>query len=169
MAVFQTIWALVAVILLGSGSSTVHAADIRASNDELCLFKLQGEIIPGDYDRFANLIAHSHPDSLDERTRTICLKSPGGSYNEALKVSELIYKSGISTLIEDGFACFSACAIIFMAGVLPDRQIPHRKLSAGGVLGFHAPYLSATEGKYSKEEMESAAQGMCANRRNPRS
>jgi hypothetical protein len=67
---------------------------------------------------------------------------------------------GFSTLIADGSACFSACAIIFMAGVLPDRQIPHRKLSVGGVLGFHAPYLSATEGKYLKEEMESAAQSM---------
>jgi hypothetical protein len=44
-----------------------------------------------------------------------------------------------------------------MAGVLPKHEIPYRKLSAGGVPGFHAPYLSVSEGKYSKEEIESVA------------
>ncbi len=160
MAAFQTIWVLVAVILLGSGSTTVHAADIRASNDELCGFKLQGEIVSGDYDRFANLIAHSKLDPLDERSGTLCLKSSGGLYSEGLKIAELIYRSGVSTLIADGSQCFSACAIIFMAGVLPKREYPYRKLSAGGVLGFHAPYLSVIEGKYSKEEVEEAAKAM---------
>lgn len=47
-----------------------------------------------------------------------------------------------------------------MAGVIHDRAAPYRKLSAGGVLGFHAPYVTLPEGKYSKEQTEEIAQSM---------
>jgi hypothetical protein len=47
-----------------------------------------------------------------------------------------------------------------MAGVASEREIPMRKLSVGGVLGFHAPYLTMPDEKYSKEEVETVAQGM---------
>jgi hypothetical protein len=47
-----------------------------------------------------------------------------------------------------------------MAGVLPNREIPYRKLSAGGILGFHAPYFSMPEGRYSKTEIDDAGDAM---------
>jgi hypothetical protein len=138
----------------------VHAADIQVTGEPLCAFKLEGKLIPGNHDRLASLIARNRPDPLDERTGTLCLSSPGGSYDEGLKISEVIYLNDLSTLVADGSKCFSACALIFMAGVLPDQTMPYRKLSAGGVVGFHAPYLSLTNGTYSKEQVESAAQAM---------
>jgi hypothetical protein len=130
---------LIAVLLLAVASTGVRAAHIQVTNNKLCAFSLDGTISAGDYDQFANLISlnRSRMAPLDERTSTICLKSLGGSYVEALKIAELMYGRGISTVIEYGSECFSACAIIFMAGVDSDRIIPLRRLSAGGILGFH--------------------------------
>jgi hypothetical protein len=149
-----------AIVLSAIASGTAHSADISTNNDRLCAFRLEGEIVRGDYDRLNSLIARATLDELGERTGTLCLNSRGGSLSEGLKIAELIYTKGMSTLIADGSKCFSACAIIFMGGVLPEREIPYRKLSAGGVLGFHAPHLKTTEGKYSKEDVEEAAEGM---------
>jgi hypothetical protein len=55
-----------------------------------------------------------------------------------------------------------------MAGVLSTKSVsgagrlitPYRKLSVNALLGFHAPYLSMPDQKYSKQEVESAAQSM---------
>jgi hypothetical protein len=151
---------LVVVALLGGELGQGRAADIQTSQDTPCAFKLDGTITSGDHDRLAAVIAGSRLDPLDDRTTALCLKSPGGSYTEGLKISELIYNRGISTIVVDGTECFSACALIFMSGVLPDRAVPYRKLSGGGLLGFHAPYLSLAEGEYSKDHVEDAAQAM---------
>lgn len=137
-----------------------HAADVYSTNEKLCAFRLEGTILSGDYNRLLSLINSSRIDQFDERTFTICLKSPGGSYDEAVKISELVFERGISTAITSGSGCFSACAIIFMAGVTQDQIIPLRKLSAGAILGFHAPYLVVPDKKYSKDELEHATQSM---------
>src|SRR5437660_279101 len=102
---------LATVILLIAACVQAFAADIRPSSHGLCAFTLEGIIAPGDRDRFATLLSHSRMDEYDERTFTICLKSPGGSYVEALKIAELMYDQGISTFIEYGSECFSACAL----------------------------------------------------------
>jgi hypothetical protein len=155
------IFAALVLVLLAGSSAAVRAANIQASDDQLCAFKLEGEIIQGDNDRLVSLVKHSHFEPLSgERTSTICLKSPGGSLIEGLKIAETIYTNDMSTLVADGSRCFSACAIIFMAGVVPEHAVPYRKLSAGGVLGFHAPSLSVKENKYSKEDVEDAADAM---------
>jgi hypothetical protein len=153
---------LIAVFLLTVASSGIQAANIQETNTKLCAFRLEGVISTGDYDKFVQVIHRnlSRFDEYDERTSAICLKSVGGSYDEALKISELMYNRGISTVIEYGSECFSACAIIFMSGVSPDRSFPYRRLSAGGILGFHAPYVSVPDEKYSKEQVEHIAQSM---------
>jgi hypothetical protein len=151
---------LLIVALFNGWPQASYAADIKASNDAICAFRLEGAIVLGDHDRLANLIARSRLDPLNERTSALCLESLGGSYSEGLKIAELVYSRGISTVVVDGGVCLSACSIIFMAGVLPNREVPHRKLSAGAVLGFHAPYLSMPNEKYSKEQVEAAAQSM---------
>jgi hypothetical protein len=150
------------IALLLATHTNLLAADIKETTNKLCAFSLNGNIIPGDFDRFSNLILRNRGsiDNLDERTSTVCLKSFGGSYSEGLKIAELIYSHGISTLIESGSECFSSCAIIFMAGVAPNQLVPMRKLSASGVLGFHAPYLTMPDEKYSKEQLEDVVQSM---------
>jgi hypothetical protein len=145
---------------LAGGSATIRAADIQLSDSKQCAFKLSGNITSGDNDHLASLIVLRPPDVLDERTETLCLNSPGGLLAEGLKIAETIYTKGMSTLVAEGSECFSACAIIFMAGVVPPHAGPYRKLSARGLLGFHAPYLIPNARKYSKEEIEAAADGM---------
>jgi hypothetical protein len=145
---------------LVGGLAQSRGAEIQLTNDPLCAFKLEGAIVPGDGDHLAQLINRSRREELDERTNTLCLTSPGGSYDEGIKISELIYTHGISTVVADGSECYSSCALIFMSGVLPKREIPYRKLSAGGIVGFHAPFLSVRGANYSKEQIEDASQEM---------
>ncbi|MHB8271807.1 COG3904 family protein [Bradyrhizobium sp.] len=159
---FMRLGYLCGLALLIATHTNLFAADIKETSNRLCAFSLNGNVVPGDFDRLSNLISKNQSafDNLDERTSTVCLKSLGGSYSEGLKIAELIYSHGISTLIESGSECFSSCAIIFMAGVAPDRLVPMRKLSAGGVLGFHAPYLTMPDEKYSKEQLEDVVQSV---------
>jgi hypothetical protein len=154
-----------AVILLTAACTNARSANIQETNNKLCAFSLEGDIATGDYDKLFDVIRRNRNriDPYDERTGTICLKSVGGSYVEALKIAEFISTHAISTLIEYGSQCFSACAIIFIAGVVSDGHgpiMPYRKLSAGGILGFHAPYLSMPDEKYSKEQVEDIGQSM---------
>jgi hypothetical protein len=153
---------LVSAGLLAAACVDLHAATIQETNNKRCAFSLEGTISSGDFDKFSLIVQRNLArfDELHERTSSICLKSPGGSYGEALKISELLYERGISAVIEYGSECFSACAIIFMAGTSTDRLLPLRKLSAGGILGFHAPFVAMPEQRYSKEQVEEVAQSM---------
>ncbi|MGY4459085.1 hypothetical protein [Bradyrhizobium sp. LB13.1] len=155
---------LVLGVFAFAANSLVHAdaATVQTSKNPNCAFSLEGPIVSGDSAALLALISTSRLDSLDERTTSICLRSNGGSYAEGLKISELLFSRGMSTVIEDGSECYSACAIIFMAGVTSDQEIPYRKLSVGGSLGFHAPYLNLPEASYSKAEVDSTAQRMRA-------
>ena len=152
---------LVAVLLIGA-NSIVHAANIQISNKKLCALSLEGPVSKGDADQLSAAISQSHINPDDERTGSVCLKSNGGSYAEGMRIAELVFRHGLSTVIEYGSECYSACAIIFMAGVMPDQIGPMRKLSVGGILGFHAPYLTMPDEKYSKQQVEDVAQGMRA-------
>jgi ATP-dependent protease ClpP protease subunit len=156
--------AVLTLVIVFSGflfsSTGSNAADVRTSSSEVCAFTLGGPIVAGDRDHFAALLAVSRLDSLDERTTTLCLQSPGGSFDEAIGISELLYDRGLSTIVVDHAECYSACAVVFMAGVMPEREAPYRKLSVGGTVGFHAPYLSPSEGQYSREQVEEIVQDM---------
>src|SRR5436853_5617165 len=132
---------VMAIIILLAAHRVGFSADIQQTGNKLCAFSLDGPIVNGDSNKLRNAISRSRIDRYDERTFSICLKSNGGSYAEGLKVAELVFSRGLSTVIEYGSECYSACAIIFMAGVMPEQIGPMRKLSVGGVLGFHAPYL----------------------------
>jgi ATP-dependent protease ClpP protease subunit len=130
------------------------AAEVRASSSSLCAFALDGAIEDGDSLALEKLLKESRLHDLDERSTTICLSSPGGSFEESMKLTDLIYRSGLSTIIVSGAECYSACAFVFMSGVISDRAAPYRKLSARATLGFHAPYLSSEGGKYTKDQLE---------------
>ena len=155
---------------LTTNLAVTYAANIRDTDNELCAFQLDGEIRAGDSRGFASMMK-SHQSTIeinkdwtrirewDERQTTVCLNSPGGSFVEGLAIAEMIYNNGLSTLVENGSKCFSSCAVIFMAGVI-EQTAPYRKLSAGGILGFHAPFLQMPQKEYSKEDVENYSQGL---------
>jgi hypothetical protein len=82
---------------------------------------------------------------------TLCLDSPGGSYDEALKIAEFILNRHLPTAVEADGSCLSACVIIFLAGNTSSAGliVPARRLNVAGKVGFFAPYydgLSAVGG-----------------------
>jgi hypothetical protein len=76
MAASRTIRVLTAVVLLAGGTTIARAADIQASKDKLCAFKLEGKITSDDNDRVASLIAdraefgNGALGGLDRKTRS---------------------------------------------------------------------------------------------------
>jgi hypothetical protein len=95
-----------------------------------------GLIIHGDASSLAKaaggrpLAAHGH--------RLLLLNSPGGSVEEAIKVSQEIDRFKIHTIVPRGASCQSACgAILFVAG-------DPRTVEEGGELGLHTCYHAQT-------------------------
>ena len=78
-------------------------------------------------------------------TAVLTMNGPGGSYYEGLALADFIRANHITTVIERGMTCYSACAFAFLGGsgyssmqrygTYVDRQI-----EPGAILGFHAPY-----------------------------
>lgn len=60
--------------------------------------------------------------------KTLALTGPGGSAYDALNMAYAIREAGLKTNIPSGARCFSACALMFFAGV---------ERSAEGELGVH--------------------------------
>jgi hypothetical protein len=61
MTTYRVIPIFTIIILLAWGVAGSRAAQIQASDNKLCAFKLDGLITPGDYDRLAYLMGMSRP------------------------------------------------------------------------------------------------------------
>lgn len=103
-----------------------------------CTLSLDGPITPNDSAFFDTLKA--------DDPGILCLNSEGGSYDAALKIATVALDIGIATVVPESAGCFSACAIIFMAGSTFGEigTFPSRSLHIRGKIGFHAPYLVET-------------------------
>lgn len=169
--------------------SALHAAEFtfidgranpQEENDQWgrdhCNIRMTGEVVTGDAERFEALLAkHANQVAGDPelqgnpRIVTLCLNSPGGSLAEAIKLAEAIRKprpfprgTGIpfvTTRLEAGARCESACAIVFMSGTIYDWQFPPypaRSMHPTARLGFHAPALSIAGGTYTERHVNTA-------------
>ncbi|MGR3759246.1 hypothetical protein ACUXV3_03840 [Roseobacteraceae bacterium NS-SX3] len=87
--------------------------------------------------------------SIDDKSipkfNALCLSSPGGSMEEALKLIREVMTFGFVTVVPENAECFSACAFVFLAGDLAfsggelGEIMPFRIMHASSKLGFHAP------------------------------
>lgn len=77
-----------------------------------------------------NTLASDFDAALAARpqARLLLLNSPGGYVDNALVVAREVYRRGMTTLVDEGMGCYSACAYIFFAG---------RPRQAIGELGVH--------------------------------
>src|ERR1700731_1120361 len=93
--------------------SLAHAAtfdvDLQRGSCEL---RLPGPIEPGDLGRLKAALPADF-DPVMKAGPTICLNSPGGDFIEGLRIAEYV-SNGISTEIEKGAECKSACGWIFL-------------------------------------------------------
>jgi hypothetical protein len=109
-----------------------------------CAVRLSGPIVPGDLSRLDQVLHSLDPYFTGTfTTSSLCLNSFGGSYDEGIKIARYLLTKQVATIIAANDKCFSACALIFMAGgeIQEVTHYPYRKLHILGQLGFHAPYL----------------------------
>jgi len=127
-----------------------------------CHIRLEGTIKNGDLKRLQQALARiGHDKWLPWPPIGLCLDSRGGSYMAAIRIAKaMLGKSdnssaprpnwgSIWTVVAEEDECYSACAVIFMAGnILEDLHLGptiNRYLHVRGQLGFHSPYLAFTE------------------------
>ncbi len=92
--------------------------------------RLDGEIVPGDAERFVTFIRSHQSEFL--QSSSLMLNSSGGSVQEALKLSSLIEESGLMVAVEQTDTCASACFMLFVSG--------SARLAAGRLV-VHRPYF----------------------------
>lgn len=137
----------VAAALIATTSGwAAQAAVFSKSAKDVCVVRLEGEIVEGDLQRLEAVGKSEFKGSDGESSAkdTICLNSPGGSVAEGVRIAEYLYKNGIGTVIDEDDECDSICAIMFMMGIAQGAEVNfvNRKLHVSGKLGFHRPYLA---------------------------
>jgi hypothetical protein len=114
-------------------ASPAGAATISAGGGGSCTLSLNGEIEEGDAERLKSQNVYG---------AVLCLNSPGGSFNEAIDALKVVLDFDMKTHVDDGAQCYSACAMIFLAGAraVDGGPIPSRSMHVRAKLGLHAPY-----------------------------
>lgn len=148
-------------------AAPLRAAEIKVVNDPLCKISLDGEIKSDDAAALKASIKKAVGTldaGFDATLAPLCLNSPGGSYPEALKIIDLMIETAkVPTVIKASSQCYSACALIFLAGSYwPDGAEGQKELNKsrtlypGGKLGFHAPYSDLGDKAASPETIKLA-------------
>ena len=158
----------VAALVLLALPDPAQAQRLRAQVDATmaCGLSFSGQIQSGDADLFASAVAEFTRDMSRAlaplgapRTR-ICLDSPGGNLNEAVRIAKIIH-GAFGTAVPAGARCESSCAVIFMAGSRTPEADPRgivadRILHPAGLLGFHRLRLDVPRGNYTESTVQSA-------------
>lgn len=106
-------------IVFGLVTASARAADIfvkRTADGQPLGLQIQGEIRPGDYRKLIHFLRQGEPH-IHAFLTAVYLDSPGGNLNEAMKLARLIEQSFVSTFVLGGSQCYSACMVLWAAGV----------------------------------------------------
>jgi hypothetical protein len=139
------------------GQSQAVALRVKHNRDNQITISLDGEIKSGDSAKFHAMLQQTTKASgVDAPAPTIELSSPGGRYLEGIELARSFLETGTSTVVRNGQACYSACAVAFLGGNTGGRlRNTSRKLEPGGKVGFHAPYLDLPKGdNYSQASVQ---------------
>jgi TPR repeat protein len=119
---------LLAAALLQTATQPAHALTIRdlATTGDTQYIALEGKFEAGDDRKFVDKI-------LAIERAVIVLDSPGGMADPALAIGRAIRLKGFDTVVRDGSACTSACALVWLAG-------SSRYMGQTAKLGFHAVF-----------------------------
>jgi hypothetical protein len=112
---------------------------------------LDGDIIPGDADRFKEAIYKNSAFRA-----VVVLNSAGGSLLDGLDIGEFVKEKGFATFVRSGDKCASACAYIWVAG--STQYFPKEGKAS---IGFHGSYMARTnkEGTLDQNSKPSADPG----------
>ncbi|MEQ8366418.1 MAG: hypothetical protein RIB61_06895, partial [Roseicyclus sp.] len=150
------------ILALGClNAEELKAATIERYSDPVmgCSILLSGQIVAGDTERLQDLVEAVRNESPRGDVGRVCLNSPGGSFEEGVRLAQFIRRSHyLGTAIGDGHICESACAVSFMAGGWTEggydsvRPIMHPRSR----LGFHAPSIEIPAGQYNEAQVSRA-------------
>ena len=76
----------------------------------------------------------------------VSLRSGGGLLDDGYLMGETFRQRGVTTVIEDGEACASSCAVAFLGGT-------KRILEGDAIIMYHAPYFTG-ENVYGKRDID---------------
>jgi|GEM_PF-5484866 len=156
---FNFLFVIATTTYLSNGA--VKAADFTLSNSAFCQVKLAGVIANGDTGQLIRFVKDKNvidPEN-DEIGYSLCLDSPGGSFNEAMVLARYFQTKVVSTVIDRNAACLSACAVAFMFGTeaAGDFIGSKRAMHFSARLGFHRPALKVpNRADYTDEQIEKA-------------
>lgn len=119
--------AAVVLAIAIAGFDRASAAELTATPGPAPTVEISGLIEDGDYGRFLSVTA-GWADA------TIVLTGTGGLYADAMAIGRDISARGFATEVRPGVECFSACALIWIAGA-------PRLLSASSRIGFSDTYV----------------------------
>lgn len=143
------------VLALSTVFASSHAAEVTTASGT-CDLLITGEIAQGDTERLRKAYEKSLSDKAREfvlkvmgetgRDLSLCLNSPGGSYDEAIRLIRwLVEMKGVNTVVDRNAQCYSACALVFMFGGHNDGdglESPSRRMHVTAKIGFHSPYIN---------------------------
>lgn len=140
------------VILARAIASASVAGPIAAAEFEVLrmpefdnvIISMKGEVVRSDAASLAELI-----ESLDGAHATLNVQGPGGLVDEALDIGAQVNMAGYATMVSAQTECFSACALIWLAGV-------RRYLAPDSVIGVHAAYQTDEAGVPSESGVANA-------------
>lgn len=163
-SIARFVFVTISMLILPYGVPEANTAEIETSSRSACPLQLVGPIVKGDFEKFAQAasrigLSNLQLSEVHGAEYSVCLNSVGGSWIESMKIARHVFDNGIGTRIEAGGECYSACAVIFMAGRIrgDENDGPWRYLSARGRLGFHAPYLNLDHYSPGPEQTYTAA------------
>lgn len=122
-------WKVALIALLGMQTATAYGAEISTTDIDGggTAILIVGPIETADDEKF-NRIAANY------KTAVVILASDGGSTLTALEIGKSIRLKGYATGVFNGYACNSACALIWLAGT-------PRSMARSAKIGFHATYV----------------------------
>jgi hypothetical protein len=141
-------------------SISAMAGTIETARTALCDLRFSGEVEEGDGDRLVaalqavdgkvlppGRLRNEYEISNDVFVPWLCLNSPGGRFDEAVKfIRATLLQVNFATVVEPNAECYSACALMFLGGHIHEGDgyfELYRRLSIDGQLGFHAPFIGA--------------------------
>jgi hypothetical protein len=115
-------------------SASAAEIDITRLENGSMLVVIEGDFDRGDVDLFRTKIA-----TVATGRATIAFRSEGGSLVAGIRIGTLIREKKFTTVVPDGAACASACALAWLGG-------SRRFVGQASNVGFHAAYILKSSG-----------------------